>query len=50
MLYEGRRSACEGRMSRQIWLILLRSRKILSFEARVLAKAVLVLVQTMKVL
>ncbi len=40
MLYKGRKSACEGRMSRQIWLILLRSRIILSFEARVLAKTV----------
>ncbi len=36
----GRKSACEGCKSGRILLILLRSRKVLSFEARVLVKAV----------
>jgi hypothetical protein len=40
VLYKGRKSVCKGRISRQFLLILLRSRKILSFEARVLAKTV----------
>ncbi len=40
MLYEGSKSACEGCRSRQNWLNLLRSFKIFSFEARVLAKTV----------
>ncbi len=48
MLYKGHKSSCEGRMSQQIWLILLRSSRILSFEA--IDKTVRVLVQTMKVL
>jgi hypothetical protein len=65
VLYKGRKSACEGRMSRR-WLILLRSSKILSFEARgktvspdnesaveavrVLLKAVRVLLKAVRVL
>jgi hypothetical protein len=46
----GRKSACEGCKSGLILLILLRSRKVLSFEARVLVKAVRVLIQTMNVM
>jgi hypothetical protein len=46
----GRKSACEGCKSGRILLILLRSRKVFSFEARVLVKAVRVLIQTMNVM